>query len=190
MYFFEEGPLGLRPMEQTEQDYVQPHAWLADARIADYYGGLNSRPMLQEVRRKYEPRVLGEEPVVPCIAEYEGIPLGYVQFYPVEEAEYDCRGLVDFSLYAKPMAVDLFLGQPERWNQGLGSRLLRALCRYLSDEVGADAIFIDPRLNNPRAIRCYEKAGFRRLCVIPQREEMDGRRWDNLMMRWTKGEQK
>lgn len=23
MYFFEEGPLGLRPMEQTEQDYVQ-----------------------------------------------------------------------------------------------------------------------------------------------------------------------
>lgn len=43
MYFFEEGPLGLRPMEQTEQDYVQLHAWLADARIADYYGGLNSR---------------------------------------------------------------------------------------------------------------------------------------------------
>ena len=40
MYFFEEGPLGLRPMEQTEQDYVQLHAWLADARIADYYGGL------------------------------------------------------------------------------------------------------------------------------------------------------
>ena len=69
MYFFEEGPLGLRPMEQTEQDSVQLHAWLADARIADYYGGLNSRPMLQEVRRKYEPRVLGEEPVVPCIAE-------------------------------------------------------------------------------------------------------------------------
>lgn len=190
MKFLQEGAIALRHMEPTEQDYAQLYAWLADARIAEHYGGLNHRPTLQEVREKYAPYIMGKESVVPCIAEYDGSPVGYMQYYPVEEPEYDCRGLVDFSCYARPMAVDMLVGEPAQWGRGLGSRLLRALCRYLNEELGADAVFIDPNVNNPRAIRCYEKAGFERLVIVPQREEMDGRKWDNLILRWQKEERK
>ena len=65
MKFFQEGAIALRHMEPTEQDYAQLYAWLADARIAEHYGGLNHRPTLQEVHEKYAPYILGKEAVVP-----------------------------------------------------------------------------------------------------------------------------
>lgn len=184
MILLQEQELLLRTMEDAEQDYLQLLAWLSDERVAHFYGGIGQRQTLQRIVEKYRPRIRGEHGVTPCIVQYEGDPLGYLQFCPVDAEEYDCRELVDFSAYQRPMAVDLFFGKPEYWGRGLGSRLLRALCRFLWREQGADAVFIDPKVGNERAIRCYQKAGFIPLGIVPRREEMDGRRWDNLILRW------
>lgn len=47
---------------------------------------------------------------------------------------------------------------------------------------GADAIMIDPKTHNLRAIRCYHKCGFHDLFVVPQREALDGVYYDSLIM--------
>ena len=74
-----------------------------------------------------------------------GIPVGYIQYYMERE---DVVG------------IDLFIGEPDLLDQGLGTEIVAAFVELVDSECGPRAIVIDPDPNNTRAIRCYEKAGF------------------------------
>ena len=71
-----------------------------------------------------------------------------------EESEPDIRSA----------SIDIFVG-PAWQGRGVGSDALRTLVRHLIDERGHHRITIEPAVDNPRAIRSYEKAGFRRVGV-------------------------
>ncbi len=58
---------------------------------------------------------------------------------------------------------DLFIADEKLLGQGLGTKMVHAFARKLEDEFGATKILIDPASDNARAIRCYEKAGFKKL---------------------------
>jgi diamine N-acetyltransferase len=47
--------------------------------------------------------------------------------------------------------------------KGYGTDALNALCRSLHERSGVVEFMVQPSAHNPRAIRAYEKAGFRRL---------------------------
>ena len=57
--------------------------------------------------------------------------------------------------------IDLFIGEPSMIGRGHGPALIR---RFVDDRLqsGALRIVTDPDPANHRAIRAYEKAGFRR----------------------------
>jgi aminoglycoside 6'-N-acetyltransferase len=76
----------------------------------------------------------------------------------------------------------MFIGEPELWDRGLGSGALSMLVAYLYSEAGAHSIVIDPRLTNGRAIRAYEKAGFRTVKVLHRHEFHEGAWQDNWLM--------
>ena len=38
-----------------------------------------------------------------------------------------------------------------------GTKLVQAAITYIMGEMGAEAIAMDPKVNNERAIKCYEK---------------------------------
>jgi aminoglycoside 6'-N-acetyltransferase len=61
--------------------------------------------------------------------------------------------------------IDLFLG-PEHIGRGLGAEAVRALCLHLFEDRGHHRVTIDPEVANTRAIRCYERVGFRRVGVM------------------------
>ena len=48
------------------------------------------------------------------------------------------------------------------------------VCGYLFAQKKADALCIDPRVDNQRAIRCYEKAGFSYVKTKQQGEKVSG----------------
>ena len=48
------------------------------------------------------------------------------------------------------------------------------VCGYLFAQKHADALCIDPRADNQRAIRCYEKAGFSYVKTKQQGEKVSG----------------
>ena len=57
------------------------------------------------------------------------------------------------------------------------------LARFLCEQRGHHRLTIDPAAANHRAIRCYEKVGFRRVGVLRQYERgPDGRFHDGLLM--------
>jgi aminoglycoside 6'-N-acetyltransferase len=78
--------------------------------------------------------------------------------------------------------VDMFIGEPELWDRGLGTKALAILVAYLYAAAGARGIVIDPRVANARAIRAYEKAGFRKVKVLPRHEFHEGAWYDNWLM--------
>ena len=61
--------------------------------------------------------------------------------------------------------IDLFLGAPYH-GRGLGTDAVRTMARHLIDDRGHHRLTIDPAAHNERAIRCYEKVGFKRVGVM------------------------
>ena len=117
------------------------------------------------------------------IIEYRGIPVGYGQVYQVtgemfSEYDYPDEGRTVF-------AMDQFIGLPEYWNRGIGTAFLETMASWLKTRQGAERILLDPHQDNPRAIRAYEKAGFRKIKPLPAHELFEGKRVDCWLMEKT-----
>ena len=77
--------------------------------------------------------------------------------------------------------IDLFIGEPYE-DRGLGTDAVRTMARYLVNDRGHHRLIIDPVAHNARAIRCYEKVGFRRVGVMRQYQRDQGGIWrDGLL---------
>ena len=174
----------IRFMKDIQQDYLTLLKWLNDKQVQSYYEGAETRYTLEQIIHKYGPRAKGEEDVIPCIIELEHAPIGYIQFYPLQPEEIEAYGAIDGKRH---YGIDIFIGETEYWNQGIGTAALRLVTSYLFDEKGAEAIYIDPQTWNTRAIRSYEKCGFEKVKVLYGRELLDGEYKDNQIMRLSSG---
>jgi aminoglycoside 6'-N-acetyltransferase len=172
-----DGGLVVRPLRDVDADYGLLAAWLSDPAVLEWYEGRDQVFDEARVRAEFAPRVLEQEQVRPCIIELDGRPAGYLQYYPVADpADYELDAADD------AWAFDLFIGRPGLWGTGLGSRVLRLMSAFVFATCGARRIVIDPRVDNPRAIRAYEKSGFRRAKVLVGHEAHEGEMRDCWLM--------
>ncbi len=109
-----------------------------------------------------------------------------VHGYLVELSGGERVGFVQWSEEPDPAyrhaSIDLFLITAAQ-GRGLGTEVVRTLARWLVDERGHHRIEIDPAAGNARAIRCYERVGFRRIGVARHRERTNDGRWrDSLLL--------
>jgi aminoglycoside 6'-N-acetyltransferase len=100
---------------------------------------------------------LGEPRMIMRIVSCEGRPFAYAQDYEVHA--WPGAGHFDH-LPPGTRGIDTFIGEPDMVGRGHGSRFIRLLAERLRRE-GAPLVAIDPDVNNARARRAYEKAGFR-----------------------------
>jgi len=152
--------LVLRELE--EADLPSLVAVLREPEVARWWPGFDEA----EARRA----LLGREDITVLAIEHAGRPIGAIQFYEMTDPSYRHAGL------------DLFLASS--WQgQGLGSEAVKGLARHLFQSRGHHRVVIDPAAENLRAIRAYEKAGFRRVGVMRQYERgADGQWHDGVMM--------
>ncbi len=168
-----DGSLVLRRMEDTDAETML--RWLQDERVLRDYEGRDRHFNRALVKEKFF-SCKEEENMTACLFEEHGRPLGYLQFYPADPQEY---GLED----AGPAyAADIFIGEVEWQGKGIGVRILQLAAVYLEKETAACRLVVDPRSENERAIRCYEKAGFRRVRVLPAHEKHEGKWRDCVLM--------
>ena len=162
------GGLWIRLMRDDETDYALMSAWLSDPRVLEFFDGRDNPLSIRDARQKYSPRIMGEENTTPCIIENDGDAIGYVQFYPKDVQ--DVWGL------------DQFIGIPDKWSQGLGTRIVRLMLDYLFTNKHASRCVLDPQVLNLRAIRCYEKAGFQKARLLRRHELHEGELRDCWLM--------
>lgn len=125
-----------------------------------------------ETHEKVATKVAGNDPgeAVPFVVELDGAAIGFIQYYEEDDPDYLHAG-IDIA-----MATD-------HQDQGLGTDALRALARHLFEERGHHRLIIDPAAHNARAIRAYEKVGFKPVGIMRRYERGGDGTWhDSLLM--------
>jgi aminoglycoside 6'-N-acetyltransferase len=85
-------------------------------------------------------------------------------------------------------SIDLFLDS-EHQGHGLGPDAIRTVARHLFEEQGHHRLTIDPAAANERAIRAYERVGFRQVGRMRNYERgADGTWHDGMLMDLLVGE--
>lgn len=181
-YICQKNLISIRKMEDCLDDYLLLVKWLSDPAVLEYYEGRSNPFDLEKVKEKFAHRTRGESSVIPCIIEHNEKAVGYIQYYKTDLGEYDVTELADFQKYIHPYALDVFIGETDYWNKGIGTEAIKILIKYMFESENADVIFIDPQTWNKRAVRCYEKCGFKAVKIIEKRELHDGEYKDSLIM--------
>jgi aminoglycoside 6'-N-acetyltransferase len=174
---WQDGDLALR--ELTDDDVTLMARWLSDPTVLGYYEGRDHPHNADLVREIFFNAHAGDE--TRCIIIATGVPIGYLQFYPVTDDELTEYG---YAPDAKVYGLDLFIGEPAYWNRGIGTQLLGGITRHLSSAYDTPRIVVDPQAWNARAIRSYEKAGFHKVRLLPQHELHEGELRDAWLMEW------
>ncbi len=112
----------------------------------------------------------GESVEVVFVVEVDGQVAGSIQYLEENEPDY------------RRASIDLYLGDTFQ-GAGLGVEAIRVMAAYLIDVRGHHRLTIDPALANERAIRAYERVGFRRVGIMRQYERAPDGPWrDGLLL--------
>ena len=135
-----------RPM--TERDLPVVAEWLARPHVAERW---DDPAGAQEIAEHID-----SISVEPFVIELDGEPIGYLQCYdPHLEDNHPYQDQPTGTV-----GIDQFIGEEELVGVGHGSRLIAEFVEQLLED-GAPRVLVDPDPANTRAIRAYEKAGFR-----------------------------
>jgi RimJ/RimL family protein N-acetyltransferase len=144
----------------AEDDLLMLTEWLHRPHVAAWWDGQTS---LEQVRAKYLPRLSENLAVVPYLACRIDQPLGYIQSYvPALEDDGWWPDVLDPGV----RGIDQCLANEADLNPDLGSATVAAFVRSLFEDPTVTPIQTDLTPSNSRAIRCYEKAGFRRIGLV------------------------
>jgi len=78
--------------------------------------------------------------------------------------------------------VGLGIGETEYWSKGYGTDVMNVLLRFAFTEINLRRVTLNVFEYNPRAIRSYEKAGFRHEGYLRNFLNREGRRWNEVYM--------
>lgn len=171
------GEWEIRVLQKQDASYLVK--WLSDERVLRFYEGRDRPHDLELVREHFYQE---EESIARCIVTYCRQPIGYAQFYPLEPTAKQDYGYGEASII---YGMDQFIGETEYWNRGLGTELVNVLLNHLYRTLHAEAVVLDPQAWNLRAIRCYEKCGFRKVKLLPGHEWHEGSMRDCWLMEWS-----
>ena len=75
----------------------------------------------------------------------------------------------------KKIELDIIIGNKKDLGKGYGTDALRALIKYLFNNFDLNKIWIEARVNNHRAIKAYQKAGFKKECLLQKEDYFEGK---------------
>jgi aminoglycoside 6'-N-acetyltransferase len=149
-------PYQFHPMAAADLPMVR--RWLAAPHVVQWWG--DPADQFELVRGD-----LAHPGMDQLIVATDGRPFGYLQCY-------DLMTWPDEAFGAQPQgtrAIDQFIGEPDMVDRGHGSAFIRTFVDGLL-AAGTPRVLTDPDPANARAIRAYEKAGFRGDRVVSTRD--------------------
>ena len=136
------------------------YSWLCRPHLAHWR---NDDFSLAQVQAEYLPQTRGRgdaDPFLVCIGEQ---PVGYIQSYDASAGDPDWW---PDSPGTDVLGIDLFISDPDRIGQGLGTAIVKQFSAMLMRDPAIVQIRVDPHPDNKRAIGCFAKAGFEKVASI------------------------
>lgn len=174
MNLYKSGDITVRELEESDEHLLV--AWLSNPILLEFYEGRDRPHDLAMVREHF----YNDDDETRCIVEFDGHPIGYIQFYLLDQdscIEYG-YGATDEVVYS----TDQFIGEVNMWNQGIGKHLIKSIVAYLFEERKADRVVMDPQVQNTRAIECYERCGLKKVKLLKEHEKHEGELRDCWLM--------
>jgi aminoglycoside 6'-N-acetyltransferase len=173
--------LSIRRIRDDEDDHALLLRWLGTPHVAEWWNPERVALNLESVKTDYPSETRPDDPTTNSIIEVAGRPIGFVQFYPWDAYQTEMRE-IGFDLPPGYWGVDIFIGEPDQLNRGVGSRVVSLLRRYLVEERGATGVALVVAQDNVRAQRAYEKAGLVRKREVLDIDTRDGKRIPSYLM--------
>ncbi|NOZ27122.1 MAG: GNAT family N-acetyltransferase [Chloroflexi bacterium] len=153
----------------TRDDLPRYTTWLNDPQVIEYFGPYRPWSLEDEedwfTKQRTDPSVMN----FAIDALEDGQHVG------------GC-GLSHIDQRNRTAECGIFIGEKSRWGQGLGTDAMRALIRYGFQQLNLHRIYLRVYEENRRAIRAYEKVGFRIEGRWREAEFRHGRYHDILWM--------
>jgi aminoglycoside 6'-N-acetyltransferase len=137
--------VSFRPIE--DRDVPDLVRWRQDPEVVRFWD------VAPEGLDEFREELFGRDsiPVWKFIIEWQGRGVGEIDYHhPYADTDY---------LWSA--GIDIFIGEPAARDRGVGTEAVRTMLHYLFEVKGIHRATIDPEVGNARAIRSYEKAGFR-----------------------------
>ena len=89
--YIENKDLRIRPLVDT--DKTQLAKWLSNPEVLQYYEGRDNPFDMEKVEQEFFD---DEDGATRCLIEFEEMPIGYIQFYEIDEEERQHYGYAGF----------------------------------------------------------------------------------------------
>ncbi len=151
--------ISLRLMEDTMEDYIAMRNWFLEPELQRWVwcDEKGEPPVpLERIIEKYGSRVKNPTDVFPYFILRDSEPIGFIQYYIQDETT---------------IGLDMWIGILKERNSGYGTEALKQMVELIHKKHPyIKELFIDPEMENIRAVKCYQKAGFKNCGEIVDEE--------------------
>ena len=157
----------LRPLEVEDSDAFV--SWLTDEEVRKYLG---VRTIFNSIRER--------EYIEGLYKDDRKINLAIV--LKEDDELIGATGLEDISIPHRNAEIGIVIGNKRCWSKGYGTEAVKLMLGHGFDQLNLHKIFLRVFCHNPRAIRAYEKAGFKREAVLREHVYANGEYCDEYVM--------
>jgi RimJ/RimL family protein N-acetyltransferase len=155
----------LRPLERG--DLERCVRWINDPDVTRYLGKTFPFSFYQE--EKWFEKMSEDKNTKIFAIEVDGTHIGTI-------------GLHDMNRKDNNVDLGILIGEKEYWGKGCGTDAIKTLLRFVFHQMNFHRVYLTVYDFNKRAIRCYEKCGFKTEVVMRQWYFADGEYHDTHLM--------
>ena len=78
--------------------------------------------------------------------------------------------------------IGIFIGDKDYWSKGYGTDAMRVLVRFIFEQMNINKIKLNVYAFNERAVKCYEKCGFKKEAILRQEIFRNGKYHNEYIM--------
>jgi RimJ/RimL family protein N-acetyltransferase len=158
----------IRGYEKSDVDLLM--RWFTDEEVTEFLGPMETPMTRAHQERMIERVTAANSPDKAFVIEtLEGLPIG------------DC-GLRSFNWVSRYAELFITIGDKAYWGRGYGADAVRLLLRLAFEKLNLHTVWLTTLVTNERAIRCYEKCGFKRQGLFRENSYVRGKYVDVVPM--------
>lgn len=159
----------VRPIERSDLSLIQK--WYNDDEVMLWGSGAKpdimvSMDYLEEV---WYDEIYSDSSTRMLIETKEGQPIGVIGYRNMNIQERRCR-------------LSIFIGEKDFWGKGYGSDAVKAFIRFLFNRCNINRVEADTWDGNERALKCFEKCGFKIEGRLRKAKFVEGQYRDEIIL--------
>lgn len=157
----------LRPIEREDALTLQP--WVNDPEVTQFM--LLRDPMSLRDEEQFIERLSHSDKDIGMMIVRLDVdqPVGVTGFHQINHANRNAH-------------FGITIGDKDAWGMGFGTDATKLMMRYAFESMNLHRVTLLVFEYNERAIRVYEKAGFKKEGILRQENYRKGRYWDTIIM--------